>query len=154
MKQPARKRYIYDVEAREKAFLKRLNTGFFGLCYRASNGKIDELCDYLAADKPLTEEDKQNIAWLIRKVHVDGMPRKKGRRPATRIGLVQRAVSYGVGIFNRERQQWLAKNPGHRRNRWGFASIVRTPSFSAGSAPRVIMYIPIFFGILRDLPAA
>ena len=115
MKQPARKRSSYDVEAREKALLKRLNTGFFGLCYQASKGKIDALCAYLEADKPLTEEDKQNIAWLIRKVHVYGMPRKKGRRSATRIGLVQSAVSYGVIIYIREQEQWLVKNPGYRR---------------------------------------
>ena len=44
------------------------------------------------------------------------MPRKKGRRsPTIIVDKVQRAGRFGARIVDREREQWLAKNPGYDR---------------------------------------
>lgn len=108
--------YSYDAQRAEQNVRERLYRGFFGLCYRASQGEIEPLCAYLEADKPLTAEDKQNLAWLLRTVHLYGMPRKKGRRsPTIIVDKVQRAGRFGARIVDRERDQWLAKNPGRER---------------------------------------
>jgi hypothetical protein len=79
---------------------------FIELCFRASEGGIEPLCSYLETDPDLTAENKENLAWLIRRVHTYGMPRKRGRRAATRIGPVESAEHRAASIVRLERERW------------------------------------------------
>ena len=93
---------------RERAFLQ--------LCFRASEGDIDPLCSYLEADPDLTADNKQTLAWLIRRVHTHGMPRKIGRRPKTRVEPMEYAARRATSIVRRERERWRIA---HGRQRLG-----------------------------------
>jgi hypothetical protein len=105
MKGPDTKRkgaFHYDVERSREDYRRRYQTGFIGLLFKVLQEKDESpLCDYLRSNAPLSDQDREGLAWLIEKLLL------RGGRPYGRTrGPVWDAEYWIVRQVKRFKEKW------------------------------------------------
>lgn len=81
--------------------------------FKAAEGDIKPLQEYLLSEEPLTAKDRKDIAWALEKLLT------RGRRPPGPIGDVERAEEKAAYEVARRRDEWIANHPGRMKLKRG-----------------------------------